>query len=576
MTATLGAGQGVAPGTYRLKVRAQGGSVVQEKSLAVRVQPPVEVNPSLLEVQMSNSGYYSALSGSVTFQLFVRPSSNLSNTVILEVRGPNGESVGGLRLNPGSVYVDPQRENTYSVTLFVTSGSASEDVAKFWVPGDNPLRLRLTAGQTVEEVPITLRVVASPPGLVWSGRFMSDWGELVFPSPIAADSQGNVFGMLLHKNDNNIYTPYIPYILGLAPDGRVLTKFPLEGIAIPANYPVEARKAVALDSQGNIYALVATVVSGRNVLMLRKVSQSGTTFWEAQIDPADTEWNHHSSRVAVGPEGRVYLSYGSSNTPQNVPPYGVVEARDGATGVLIWRREFVATRTTPPDPQGNTTTYRVETHADNGLVVGPDGSVYVAGEAFGNLFDSLYGPSYPGDSVSGSGWVAKLSPTDGSVVWGKQFIGQLPPPYTGAAYPVDIALTPDGSRLYMVGGTSMNFPPYTNQGPEDGLLMVFDAQSGTLLNYKLYGGPSSDGLGGLGFTPDGRYVYLVYTSRFPTVMKVATDTLDLQNPVWTYQAGEAQWGVWRVPFVVSGARGEFVYVPFRLVSGPQGLQRILP
>lgn len=405
---------------------------------------------------------------------------------------------------------------------------------------------------------------------------MSDWGVKASPFPIAADSQGNVFGMLLHLTANTTYAPYIPYILGLAPDGRVLTKFPLEGITIPGNYPVEARKAVALDSQGNIYALVATTVSGRNVLILRKVSQSGATFWEVQIDPADVEWNHHSSRVAVGPEGRVYLSYGLSNYPQNVPPYGVVEAREGATGALIWRREFIATRTTPPDPQGNTTTYRVETHAMNGLVVGPDGSVYVAGEAFGNLFESLYGASNPNDSVSGSGWVAKLDPADGSIVWGRQFIGQLPPPYTGSAYPVDIALTPDGSRLYMVGGTSMNFPPYTNQGFQDGLLMVFDAQSGTLLNYKLYGGPSSDGLGGLGFTPDGRYVYLVYTSRFPAVLKVSTDTLDLQNPVWTYPAGEALWGVWRNPLVVSGAGGEFVYVPFSLASGPDGLQRILP
>ncbi|WP_216641308.1 COG1470 family protein [Thermus scotoductus] len=268
VTVTLSADAQLAPGTYRLTLRAQGGSVVQEKPLTVQVvQPPVEVHPSLLEVQMSNSGHYGFLSGSVTFRLFVRPPSNLSNYVLLEVRGPNGESVGGLSLNPGSVYVDPQRENTYTITLSVTSGGAQENVAKFWVPGDNPLRLRLKAGQTVEEVPITLRVVASPPGLVWSGRYMSDWGVKASPFPIAADSQGNVFGMLLHLTANTTYAPYIPYILGLAPDGRVLTKFPLEGITIPGNYPVEARKAVALDSQGNIYALVATTVSGRNVLI---------------------------------------------------------------------------------------------------------------------------------------------------------------------------------------------------------------------------------------------------------------------------------------------------------------------
>jgi len=47
VTVTLSAGAQLAPGTYRLKVRAQGGSVTQEKPLTVNVQPPAGSGPSL-------------------------------------------------------------------------------------------------------------------------------------------------------------------------------------------------------------------------------------------------------------------------------------------------------------------------------------------------------------------------------------------------------------------------------------------------------------------------------------------------------------------------------------------------
>ncbi|WP_038069767.1 choice-of-anchor U domain-containing protein [Thermus scotoductus] len=47
VTVTLSADAQLAPGTYRLKVRAQGGSVTQEKPLTVNVQPPAGSGPSL-------------------------------------------------------------------------------------------------------------------------------------------------------------------------------------------------------------------------------------------------------------------------------------------------------------------------------------------------------------------------------------------------------------------------------------------------------------------------------------------------------------------------------------------------
>ncbi|BBL81815.1 choice-of-anchor U domain-containing protein [Thermus thermophilus] len=530
VTVTLSADAQVSPNTYRLTLRAQGGSVTQEKPLTVQVAPPVEVSPQVVEVQVSSSNR-NYLQGTSTFQLVIRTSSGLSGTVSLHITNAEGQPLTGFSLNPSSVYVYQSQENRFSVSLSVYSGSLDrtnhQTTSGNWIPGDNPVYLRLAVGQTTKLVPLTVRVSAVPPGRIWSAL---PGGKL------AADASGRAY--VFWNRGLGYVDQFCPHVTVYAPNGKLLRSFDLEGHPCYRAWAID----IHVDTQGNIYTVTETYegtsgIDGRYVMRLRKTLPEGQLLWEVVKDRVtnSSSGNLRLSRVWVADSGTVYLAYTDQVELPTIfggtglYPVGVVEAYS-SEGTRLWRREFRATRVT----SGNTS-YYVDSYAQGGLAVGPDG-VYVAGTTEGNLFRTLYGPSAPGDSVSTSGWVAKLDPNTGDVLWSDQFLGELPPPYTGDVTPVVLALDPSGSRLYLGGGTSMNFPPYSNQGSSDALLTLYNAQTGQREFLRLYGGSSHEALVAIGFTPDGSHVYLGIRNNLYKV-PVSSPTLDLNDSLWSFYGG---------------------------------------
>jgi uncharacterized membrane protein len=163
VTATVGADAQVAPGTYRLKVRATSGSLIRETNLTVEVTPPpsppdftISLNPTSLTVQQGASG---------TTQLTITPQGGFTGTVNLElVDGSgnpvpvslldgSGNSVPGITLSPTSVNVTGSGPVTQDLTLSVGSGVA---------PGTYTLQVRATSGSLTKTASLSLTVTAAP------------------------------------------------------------------------------------------------------------------------------------------------------------------------------------------------------------------------------------------------------------------------------------------------------------------------------------------------------------------------------------------------------------------------------
>jgi len=154
VTATVGADAQVAPGTYRLKVRATSGSLFREADLTVEVTPPppppdftISLNPTSLSIEQGLRG---------TTQLTVTPQGGFTGTVNLSLVAGQDQVPQGLTLSPGSVQVSGTSPVNQSLTLSAQSTTPT---------GTYRLKVRATSGSLFREADLTVEVTPPPPGV---------------------------------------------------------------------------------------------------------------------------------------------------------------------------------------------------------------------------------------------------------------------------------------------------------------------------------------------------------------------------------------------------------------------------
>jgi hypothetical protein len=151
VTATVSADAQVAPGTYRLKVRAQGGSVVQEKPLSVQVgQPPsFDLSPVTPSAVTTSRDLSQRNSNTVSFTL--TPQNGFQGQVNLSIVDEQGNPVPGLSLDPASVNVT--RTQNFTVYVLADNNIPLSGAGKGYA-----VRLRASSGSIVREQPFTVDV----------------------------------------------------------------------------------------------------------------------------------------------------------------------------------------------------------------------------------------------------------------------------------------------------------------------------------------------------------------------------------------------------------------------------------
>ncbi|WP_198665514.1 choice-of-anchor U domain-containing protein [Thermus sediminis] len=156
VTATVSAGQGVDPGTYRLKVRAQGEGVVQEKPLSVQVVLPPTFDLGPVRDINGREGVVTTrrdpsnrLNNSVYFT--ITPRNGFQGQVDLSLVDEGGNPVPGLSLDPASVNVTGTQ--TFSVYVL-----ADNNIPLFGAGKGYAVRLRARSGDIVREQPLTVDV----------------------------------------------------------------------------------------------------------------------------------------------------------------------------------------------------------------------------------------------------------------------------------------------------------------------------------------------------------------------------------------------------------------------------------
>jgi hypothetical protein len=151
VTATVSADAQVAPGTYRLKVRAQGGSVVQEKPLSVQVgEPPsFDLSPVTPSAVTTSRDPSRRNSNTVSFTLI--PQNGFQGQVNLSIVDEQGNLVPGLSLDPASVNVT----GAQNFTVYVL---ADNNIPLSGAGKGYAVRLRASSGSIVREQPFTVDV----------------------------------------------------------------------------------------------------------------------------------------------------------------------------------------------------------------------------------------------------------------------------------------------------------------------------------------------------------------------------------------------------------------------------------
>jgi hypothetical protein len=151
VTATVSADAQVAPGTYRLKVRAQGGSVVQEKPLSVQVGEPPSFDLSPVTPSAVTTSRDPSRRNSNTVSFTLTPQNGFQGQVNLSIVDEQGNLVPGLSLDPASVNVT----GAQNFTVYVL---ADNNIPLSGAGKGYAVRLRASSGSIVREQPFTVDV----------------------------------------------------------------------------------------------------------------------------------------------------------------------------------------------------------------------------------------------------------------------------------------------------------------------------------------------------------------------------------------------------------------------------------
>jgi len=197
---------------------------------------------------------------------------------------------------------------------------------------------------------------------------------------------------------------------------------------------------------------------------------TGVELWAARFsrspDSDDEPWS-----LAVSPDGSRVFVTGFSTGPTSQRDWATV-AYDAITGTPVWVK-----RHNGPAKQDDNA---------SDLAVSPDGTtLFVVGTEWGTA------------SFADAAIVA-YSTSDGTARWARRYDG----PAHKDDYAISVAVAPDGTEVYLTGGSS------AVSGASDYVTMAFGASDGTKRWLRRYNGParSEDNATDLQVTPDGGMV----------------------------------------------------------------------
>jgi DNA-binding beta-propeller fold protein YncE len=193
---------------------------------------------------------------------------------------------------------------------------------------------------------------------------------------------------------------------------------------------------------------------------------TGVELWAARFsrspDSDDEPWS-----LAVSPDGSRVFVTGFSTGPTSQRDWATV-AYDAITGTPVWVK-----RHNGPAKQDDNA---------SDLAVSPDGTtLFVVGTEWGTA------------SFADAAIVA-YSTSDGTARWARRYDG----PAHKDDYAISVAVAPDGTEVYLTGGSS------AVSGASDYVTMAFGASDGTKRWLRRYNGParSEDNATDLQVTPD--------------------------------------------------------------------------
>jgi WD40 repeat protein len=240
---------------------------------------------------------------------------------------------------------------------------------------------------------------------------------------------------------------------------------------------------------------------------------SGANLWTASFE-GFPNYPDRGLDVGVSPDGSRVFVTGESTQFQGGEDYMTV-AYAATTGQQLW-----ATR------------YRGVGGLDtaHSLVVAPDGSrVYVTGESLGESFDYA---------------TLAYDAATGQEVWEARYDGPIQGGWDSA---YAIAITPDGSRIFVTGESQSEDPDYAT--------VAYDAVTGALLGVARYDGPNSppfsnDRATDVAVSPDGIRVFVTgysYRGSSPDYTTIGYDVVSgtrlwitrYDGPAGLYDSGEA-------------------------------------
>lgn len=336
-------------------------------------------------------------------------------------------------------------------------------------------------GQDSEDLADAFVMKVLPGGSVdWVRQFGTNRNDMAYA--VAVDGAGNV--LVAGQSAG-----------GLVPEANVghfnafLRKYSSSGVHLwthqfSANVDTTAF-GVAADSDGNIVVVGRTAGDlqgtnlGGNDAFARMYSSDGTIKWTQQFGSASDD---EAVSVALLPDTVFIAGITDGSLPGHVNAGNTdvfVLRLDASTGNTVWTTQFGT----------------VNGDYNHGVVVASDGKVVIAG--------NTYGPLEAGAPGSGDAYVAKYEPTDGSLIWRRQFGTSA----TDVGYGLATAANGD---IFVVGSTqgSLGGP---NAGGADVYARRFDP-AGTVVDTVQFGSSENETPTGVGADQYGNVIVVGYTA----------------------------------------------------------------